>query len=535
MLLITPDKLKQYEIKADANGYSFDEMMKTAGKQLAEIVHRRWGSQPEKKITGLIGGGKNGADTLIALTNLIHLGWDVFAVKVSTSEIPDWSVKDYQDAGGKIDNFQNDTHLHAHLAKSQFILDGIIGTGFVPPMRPDLAETMKSLKKACQGKTIIAVDCPSGVDCKTGRVEENTLSADLTVCMEAVKTGLVMFPAYEYVGELCPADIGILRKLHIKNEEEDLIIDKEMVAKILPARKKESHKGSYGSALICGGSVNYPGAPVFSAKAAILTGVGLVKTAVPERIFDVTSGQCLDSTWLVLDDENGVISESAAKVVQKELPFRQSFAIGPGIGTEDTTLRFFKSIIFNNRENEKSKGVGFLPASKLEQSQSISFPPFVIDANGLRLLATITEWEKKADIKMVLTPHPGEMSGLTGLSTEEIQKSRIDICRQYAIKWQQVVVLKGALTVVASPSGHVAVCPIATSALAKAGSGDILTGLLAGFIAQGVDLFDAALASVWIHGKAGLAAAGKMGTERSVGIKEILGNIPEVIAGLETK
>ncbi len=535
MLLINPKKLKEYEAKANELGFTYDEMMRVAGKGLAEEVNKRFYLQESKKVIGLIGGGKNGTDTLIALTTLHSLGWQTGAVRVTSSELPEWAVNEYENTGNVLLDIQDQVRSSHMIKDSDIILDGIIGTGFESPMRSDLSEKMKNLKKLCEGKQVVAVDCPSGVDCSSGTVDVNTISAAVTICMEAVKPGLLKFPAFNYTSDIFQVDIGILKKIHQDIRKEDLVLDNDLVNRILPLREKNSHKGSFGSVLVCGGSVNYPGAPVFAAKAANKTGTGLVKTAVPERIFEICAGQCLESTWLVLDDENGVISESAGKLLHKEMQKVNCLAIGPGLGTEETTFRFFKDIVLPGNGNEKKAGIGFLPNETLESLKTDLFPSVVIDADGLRLLARIEHWEKLTKQKMVLTPHPGEMSALTGLSIDEIQANRMEICRQYAVKWNQVVVLKGALTVIANPEGRIAVCPIASSALAKAGSGDILTGLIAGLVAQGVERFEASFAGVWVHAYAGLLASQELKSERSVGIYDILSQIPSVFNILEMK
>lgn len=535
MLLINPNRLKEYEEKANESGFSFDEMMRIAGKGLAQEVDKRFASCESKKVVGLIGGGKNGADTLIALTALHSSGWQTEAIKVSTSELPEWTVNEYQKTGKTLLDIQDQGHVSQVIKETNIILDGILGTGFEPPMRSDLAQKMKKLKKLCEGKTVVAVDCPSGVDCSTGFVDENTIVASVTVCMEAVKTGLLKFPAFNYTGEICLVDIGILKKIHQDLGKEDLVLDDDLIAGFLPSRKNDAHKGSFGTVLVCGGSVNYPGAPVFTAQAAYLSGCGLVKTAVPERIYEICASQNLESTWLVLDDENGVISESAGKLLHQAINKINCLAIGPGLGTEETTFRFFKDVIVPGNGNERKSSIGFLPNKVLESSNNALNPAVVIDADGLKLLAKVDGWEDLTKQKTVLTPHPGEMSALTGSSIDEIQANRIEICRQAALKWKQVVVLKGALTVIANPEGRAAVCPIASSALSKAGSGDILTGLISGLIAQGGDLFEAACTGVWVHANAGLLAAAEVNNERSVGIYDILAQIPLVFSRIETK
>jgi NAD(P)H-hydrate epimerase len=532
MLLLSVEKMKELEKQADAQGYTYAEMMKTAGGSLASIIEKRWQNVEKKIVTGLVGGGLNGADTLIALAKLQHSGWQTSAVFLDAAEQLDWVMHGVNSAGCEIVLFDEDHKRVTEILKeSTLVLDGILGTGFKPPMREDLAEKMKFLCMHCKEKTIIAVDCPSGVDCSTGSISPNTMKATLTVCMEAVKVGLMKFPAFEHVGDLVCADVGIVKKLHLKPDTVDIVIDDSIARNLFPDRNMDSHKGSFGTVLVCGGSVNYPGAPVLSARSAFQIGAGLVKTAVPERIYDAVVGQSLESTWVILDDENGVIAESAIKVILKEISQVDCLVLGPGIGREDTTLRFIHGILDTSRDQNAHKKMGLIPSGTVISPGSIArMPPVVIDADGLRLLARINGWQKMLEGKaVILTPHPGEMSDLTGLSIEEIQNDRIEICRKYAHEWQQCVVLKGALTVIASPDNKVAVCPVATSALAKAGSGDVLTGLIAGLIAQGAGLLEAATAGVWIHANAGLLAASKVGSERCVVLEDLLMVIPEVV------
>lgn len=531
MLLLSVDKMKELEKQADSQGYSYVEMMKAAGSSLATIIDQRWQPLDKKTITGLVGGGMNGADTLIALVKLQHSGWQTSAVFLDSREQLDWVMHDVKSAGCEVLRFDQDHKgVSEVLKESTLILDGILGTGYKPPMHENLAEKMKFLSARCKEKTIIAVDCPSGVDCSTGSVAPNTMTANLTVCMEAVKIGLVKFPAFKYVGEIVCADVGIVKKLQSKTEKGDVVIDGVLARNALPDRNLESHKGMFGTVLVCGGSVNYPGAPVLSARSAYQIGTGLVKTAVPERIYDAVVGNSLESTWVILDDENGVIAESAIRILTREFSQVDCVVLGPGMGREDITLRFIHGLLDSSRDQATTKKMGLIPSGSTGLPGSITrMPPVVIDADGLRLLAKIQGWQKMLEGKaVILTPHPGEMSVLTGLPIAEIQNDRIEICRKFAHEWQQCVVLKGALTVVASPDNQIAICPVATSALAKAGSGDVLSGLIAGLVAQGAGLFEAATAGVWIHSQAGLLAATTVGSERCVVLEDILAAIPEV-------
>lgn len=536
MLLLSVEEMKDWEKQADERGYSFAEMMKTAGNKLAEFILERWGDNDQKVITGLVGGGMNGADTVIALTALQNAGWKTMAILLDPAGQPGWVMTAAEKAGCELLPFDQQPKLAIQAIKdSPYILDGILGTGFKLPMRVDLARMMSTITPYCQGKVIIAVDCPSGVDCASGSVASGSLNATLTACMEAVKIGLVKMPAFSFAGEIVCLDVGIARKLHRKIEGADLVIDLEMVKSRLPAREMDSHKGTYGTVLVCGGSVNYPGAPVFASRSAYLSGAGLVKTAVPERIYEVVVGNCLESTWMILDDENGVIAESACRLIRKESSAVECLALGPGIGQEETTLRFLLGLVEDASDKKPAKKMGLVPpTSSPLPVDSGKFPPMVIDADGLKLLAKIKGWQDKLKEKsIVLTPHPGEMSVLTGIPVSEIQNDRIEICRKFAGEWQQCIVLKGALTVIGSPDGRVAVCPVATSALAKAGSGDVLTGLIAGLLAQGASVYDAAVAGVWIHANAGLLAAEMVDNEYSVVLEDLMSAIPEVLSSLK--
>ena len=252
--------------------------------------------------------------------------------------------------------------------------------------------------------------------------------------------------------------------------------------------------------MIIAGSKNYPGAALLAGEGAYRTGAGLVTIAVPESIQAALAGHLSEATWLPLLHENGVIHEDAYKSVLDNLSRATGVLIGPGFGLNKTTGRFVSNLL-----NISDKGT--------------VFPPVVFDADGLKLLQNIENWHAIIPEGSVLTPHPGEMSVLTNLSIEEIQSQRVDIASKYSKLWGHTVVLKGAFSVIASPQGETAIIPVATSALARAGTGDVLAGIIVGLIAQGVESFAAAVTGAWIHAQAGLRAT------------EIVGNTASVLAG----
>jgi ADP-dependent NAD(P)H-hydrate dehydratase / NAD(P)H-hydrate epimerase len=418
-------------------------------------------------------------------------------------------------------------------------LDGVLGTGIKLPLKKDIAESLAQVNDILDGLEeapfVIAVDCPSGADCDTGEVAEETIPADLTVTMAAVKQGLLKLPAFEYVGELEVVDIGLPNDLASLNEVNTEVAEEDMAAALLPERPLESHKGTFGTALIAAGSVNYTGAAVLAGEAAYRVGAGLVTLAVPAPLHGVLAGQFPEATWVLLPHEAGRISENASEVLAKNFERATALLIGPGFGTEMTTKVFLENLLAGRSAQKKAAArIGFVhkEGEKKDEVEN-NLPPMVVDADGLTLLAQIKDWHSKLPALSILTPHPGEMSMLTGLSKEEIQEDRQIVARKYAQEWGHVVVLKGAFSVIASPDGRVTVIPVASPALARAGTGDVLAGLIVGLRAQGLDAFDAAVAGAWIHAQAGLYAADDLGTTASVLAGDVLNSVSDVMSDLE--
>jgi NAD(P)H-hydrate epimerase len=419
------------------------------------------------------------------------------------------------------------------------LLDGVLGTGIHLPLKKDVAELLSEVNNILdgldEGPLVIAVDCPSGVDCDSGKVADEALRADLTVTMAAVKQGLLKLPAFEYVGALEVVDIGLPEDLASFNNVKSEVADEDSMAALLPERALDSHKGTFGTALIAAGSVNYTGAALLAGEAAYRSGVGLVTMAVPGPVHIALAGRFPEATWVLLPHETGVISSNAAEVLAKNFERATALLIGPGFGMENTTKEFIENLMEGKYAVKKTtQRIGFVHReSEMTEEVNSKLPPLVIDADGLKLLGQLKDWYQKIPAPAILTPHPGEMAGLTDLSKELIQEKREEIAAQYAKLWGHVVVLKGAFTVVAAPDGRVTVIPVATPALAHAGTGDVLAGLIVGLRAQGLDAFDAAVAGAWIHARAGLYAADDLGTTTSVLAGDVLDSISDVIGDLE--
>jgi NAD(P)H-hydrate epimerase len=507
--------MREIEKQADAGGVSYSQMMENAGRGLAEIVDAIAFDNDWNEVLGLVGSGNNGGDTLVALTHLAEAGWQARAYIVKR-EKKDKLVARLLKAGGEVTYAESDkkfSKLAELFESAHVLLDGLLGTGVKLPLKEELAEILEQsmfiLSNLEELPFIVAVDCPSGVDCDSGAAADECLPANLTVTMAAVKQGLLKLPAFELVGDLISVDIGLPDNFYEFYDLPTEVADADIVAGLLPDRDLDSHKGTFGTALIAAGSLNYTGAAFLAGSAAYRVGAGLVTLAVPEPLHAALAGQLPEATWVLLPHEAGFIAEDAAAILLNYVHRASAFLLGPGLGFNISTRKFVEEII-----------------------SQIKIPA-VIDADGLRHIEQIPDWHKKLNKLAVLTPHVGEMAVLTGLTKKAIQENRNEIACKYAKEWGHVVVLKGAFTVIASPDGRMTVIPVATPALARAGTGDVLAGLIVGLRAQGLDAYDAAVAGAYIHAQAGLLAADDLGSTASVMAGDVLDAVAEIMSELE--
>ncbi len=535
MKLVTVAEMKEIETQANQSGLSYEKMMAKAGLGLAHFIQSTYGSG-KKVVTGLVGSGNNGGDTLVALAALGQAGWQSWAYLARPRPENDPLIRKLKQCGGLV--MESSMHedfagLKEWLESSSVLLDGILGTGIRLPLDEDITKILEFVRGQKLNLHVVAVDCPSGVDCESGEAAPECIPTEVTICMGAVKTGLLQFPAFNYIGRLEVVDLGFPAKLPVWHDVSQEVATVKIVRSMFPKRSRDSHKGTFGTTLIVAGSTNYTGAALLAARAACRIGTGLVRLAVPGPVYGVLAGQIPEATWLVLPHEMGVIEESAADIVRKNLPKVTSVLLGPGWGVEDTTFEFLKAFLFNKISHSKKTKIGFVGEDEKGEGDERKNPPLVFDADGLKLLAQIANWFSLLPPGTILTPHPGEMSTLCGLSVEQIQKDRIGTAVKFSNEWRQIVVLKGAVTIVAEPGGRVCAIPIATSALASAGTGDVLAGLIAGLRAQGLSAYEAAISGAWIHAQAGLISAEKIGHEAAVIASDVIDSIPDVLRMLK--
>ena len=523
MKLVTVSEMKTIEREANERGHTFDLMMEKAGCGLADIVDNIYRHDRRRGVLGLVGSGNNGGDTLVSLTNLAKRGWLASAYIVKHRVVDDPLILQLKETGSEVFFIENDPGLPSLkklVSKNRVILDGVLGTGIKLPLHGEIAKILAIVRDLVNTLSdphiVVAVDCPSGVDCDRGEAAPECIPATLTVTMAAVKAGLMKFPAYSLAGKIMVAGIGLTDEIASWTSIKRIVVDREWVHEKLPPRPDDAHKGTFGTALIVAGSVNYTGAALLAGKAAYLSGVGLVTLAVPGTIHGALAGQFPEATWVLLPDRDGVIAENGSLVLLENIERATAMLIGPGFGLQDSTEQFLFRVFY-----EKSR-------KNRDDSSLTDLPPLVMDADGLKLLSKFSEWHHHIQPHTVLTPHPGEMSVLTGIPTAEIQANRLEIAERFAAKWGHILVLKGAFSIVASPDGRTALIPVASAALARAGTGDVLAGLIVGLRAQGIEAYDAAVVGAWIHAQAGLEAAEMTGNTATVLAGDILTGIVKV-------
>lgn len=539
--IVTTEEMRAIEQAADKSGLTYDLMMQHAGKAVADAITDRFGLTNGKRVVILVGIGNNGGDGLVVGHHLSEAGAQVAIYLAKERPETDANLKRLTDKQIFIaihDADQGARILKKLLQSADMVVDSLLGTGFRLPLKGSLKDLLTMAKSVLDKRdiqpAIVAVDCPSGLDCDTGEISQEALQADLTVTLGAAKPGLLLFPGASAVGKLVIGSIGLPDDQKELSEIKTELADEKQLLAWLPTRTLDAHKGTFGRVIVIAGSINFPGAAALAGLAAYRVGAGLVTMAVPSVIQGLLAPAFPEATWILLPHELGVIGGNALDVLHDELGQAEAIVLGPGFGQEETTKLFLMR--FFGMENRGQRGrIGFVRQGEEPRDQALELPACVIDADGLKLLAKSDDWPQNLPKETILTPHPGELALMTGLSIEAIQKDRINIARDWAMKWGQILVLKGANTVVAAPDGRAMVIPIASPALARAGTGDVLAGAIAGLRAQGLAGYEAAVLGSYIHGRAGLAAARKLGTTASVLASEVAEAIPEVMGYFENR
>jgi NAD(P)H-hydrate epimerase len=292
----------------------------------------------------------------------------------------------------------------------------------------------------------------------------------------------------------------------------------------------DAHKGTFGKAMVVAGSVNYTGAAYLAAAAAGRVGAGLVTLAAPERLYPVLAAKLTEATYLLLPHAMGVLAPSAVQVLHSHVAGYSALLLGPGLGREKETVRFVHQLL-GVATSEHGRAIGFQRREE-PPPRRVDLPPLVVDADALNALSEAKEWWTALPPGTILTPHPGEMGRLMGSDARTVNRDRVAVAAAMAAEWNQVIVLKGAFTVVAAPDGRTTVIPFANPVLATAGTGDVLAGSIVGLLAQGSQPFDAAVCGAYLHGLAGEIVADRVGDAGALA-GDLLPALPQAILRLK--
>ena len=536
--IVTVEQMRALEAAADSQGITYARMMELAGTAVFEAVRARAEALSSARVVILAGPGNNGGDGLVAGRLLSEAGAIVQLFTLRPLESRDDNLRKVLRAGLEVEDCETDEGLKQFsgaLRGADVFVDALFGTGVRLPIKgraADLLAAAGMVLRGREGVLRVAVDCPSGFDCDSGEVDENLIPADVTVTFGAAKVGQFLFPGADALGELVLGDIGCPPDLPELADVDLELAAAAQVGTMLPERPRDAHKGTFGTALMAAGSVNYPGAAYLAAAGAYLVGAGLVTVGAPGGIHSILANLLPEATWLILPSDMGVISAGSAAILSQDaIASADALLLGPGWGTEKPTAEFLSALLLGNGAAGGGRiGFGAGGGAFTERTSPVSLPPTVVDADGLKLLSELPDWPRLLPAPAVLTPHPGEMAKLTGISKDEIQADRIAVSRHFATEWGHVIVLKGAFTVVAAPDGKVTLQPFATAALARAGTGDVLAGLITGLLAQGLRPYSAAVSGAFLHGLSGELAMVKVGAQASVMARDVLAMTPKAIA-----
>ena len=496
-------------------------LMETAGSAIVRAIERHY---PTCQRIGIFAGkGNNGGDGIVIARQLAHVGHDVRIFLVSP---PDSFTGEAQinlqiakRLGLQIEEILTDTGFYGTgdvpttLASCELLVDAIFGTGLRHAVRSPIASVINAINSL--PIPVLSVDLPSGLDADTGHPLGTCVQADRTVTIGLPKRGLLMHPGAELAGKLEVVDIGFPQQVVDAQDIKVHWTTATQASQWVPPRPPASHKGSYGRVLVVAGSTGMTGAAALASEAALRAGAGLVTLATPKHLNLILESLLPEVMTLPLPEtEAGSLALSATSAILEFAEKTKSvLAIGPGLSQHPETVSLVHQLIRENREKELGLRM-------------------VIDADGLNALAQDRDIFSLLDRETVLTPHPGEMARLTGASVSTLEKDRIHTAQQFASEHSLTLVFKGAPTVSADANGDAWINSTGNPGMATGGMGDVLTGVIAGLMAQGIASETAAALGVYLHGLAGDIATEALGMHGLIA-SDVLKTVPQAITSFE--
>jgi len=505
-LVLTASVQRETDERSGDAGVPRERLMEAAGTGAADWILDRYG---RGRTVVLVGPGGNGGDGLVLARTLHEAGAEVealvFPPMEKLSSLTRLMYERLIDAGGRAIFVSDDPEpLTDRLNGAERIVDAMFGTGMNRP----LGGLYRAAVEAVNGldKRVISLDLPSGLSSDRGELLGEAIRADITLAMEFLKPAHLLFPASSYCGDVAVIPIPYPPSLLEGIDPFARVLTGLGVRDLLPVRRPDGHKGTFGRLLVIAGSIGMSGAAILSCRGALRAGAGLVYLATPEPLLPIVETALAEAVTIPLPERDGRISGAPTDRFTDALERAGAIAVGPGL-SRAADLREFLAFLFSSHPG-----------------------PFVVDADAIGLLSPVLL--RRLHARAVLTPHPGELAGLIGRTPDEIDRDRVEVARAFAEENEVVLVLKGRPTVVAIPGGDLYLNPTGNTGLATGGSGDVLTGLIGGFLAGGVPLGDAALLGVYLHGLAADLYA-RDRSERSLVPSDLIEVLPRAIREVE--
>lgn len=488
-------------------------LMENAGRGATEVMWRYFPGLGGKRVAVLAGGGNNGGDGFVIARHLWQqrVAVTVYLLKKGKSYRGDAKVnlEIAEKLGVQMEEHTDNkslTGLKRKLAKADLLVDAILGTGLNAPVRGLYREVIELVNQL--ERPVLAVDLPSGLSATNGVPLGACIQATVTATFGLPKVGQLVTPGCDYVGHLEVVDIGLPRSVTEAAEPPRLWLEASDLAPLLRSRSLASHKGSFGHVLVVGGSVGKTGAGAMAGLGAARAGAGLVTLAVPTSLHGLMEVKLTEvMTEPLAETADQTVGTAALPRLHALLKGKQALALGPGLSVDKETVEVVLDLVEH------------CPC------------PIVLDADGINALVDRLDALKRARAPVILTPHPGEMGRLVKRSAEEVQNERLSLVQSFSEQYGVTLVLKGARTLIGGSKGRLAINSSGNPGLASGGTGDVLTGLIAGFLAQGLSPFDAACAGVYCHGKAADRLARRYG-DRGMLATDLLLEIPIILKSL---
>ena len=478
--IVSLSQMKLIENNANELGLSYEQMMENAGYSAFKSILQKVGFASRKCVI-FCGSGNNGGDGFVLARYAFEAGADVSVVLVNgypKSELAKINIEKIKGLSIPILSTElNEQNVFDILNCSDIVVDAIYGTGFYGKISEESKRIFRAINNSISA--IFSLDVPSGIVCDSGEFDEDTIEADFTIAFDSIKPCHILPNSIKKCGNVEVVDIGISENARDGLYCRANIITENLVQNLLPKRNEMGHKGSFGRVINVAGSASYMGAAVLNAMGSASSGCGYVTLMSTKDVCKNVASYIPEVTYVATEeDENGCIKFPNLYIVNEVFQKAQAISIGSGIGKAKELTKFVNQLL------------------ELQET------PLIIDADGINAFKENINIIAEKKCPIIITPHLGEMARLLGCSVEAVEKDRFHKAMALAVRFGIVVVLKGHNTIIATPNREIYINSMENSGLSKAGSGDLLTGIIAGLVAQGISIENAAIIGVYIHSEA---------------------------------